>query len=370
MRGKPKSPSEEMPSSSSKRNHNRRRSLLITLLLDHPVIIGLAIRLILTYALPALLDDSLLLQGVRYTDIDYDVFTDAAEHVARGRSPYNRHTYRYTPFLAKLLALPLEYDLSHSDSGRLLGGIFSVRYFGKILFCIADVICGYIIIILRRRRRATLQINNEEKIKSTSITRGWKQYISDIILSPEMKDSLWWLYNPLPINICTRGSAESLVVLLPVLATVAIADMHIRQSMSSSDKAKSLRDNVLARACAAGVIHGIGIHAKLYPVIYTISFMAYFSRQQQQNKVYANKLSSKQKQNVNDVGWRYLLSEQKMQFMDCICCDRSKVEGKMGRTFPWKHPMQILILAVFWVQRLLLTMSSMYVLHVQFVLCL
>lgn len=39
----------------------------------HPVILGLAIRLLLVYSLPALLDDGLLLQGVRYTDIDYDV---------------------------------------------------------------------------------------------------------------------------------------------------------------------------------------------------------------------------------------------------------------------------------------------------------
>ncbi|EJK46734.1 hypothetical protein THAOC_34585 [Thalassiosira oceanica] len=290
----------------------------------HPVILGLAIRLLLVYSLPALLDDGLLLQGVRYTDIDYDVFTDAAVHAASGLSPYERHTYRYTPFLADLLALPIKYS---SGTGPLL----STRYFGKIIFSLADVACGYIIVVLRRNSRSAAEAG-------------------DSLVSQGLVDSLWWLYNPLPINICTRGSAESLVVLLPVLATVFIANTTSRP--------------VWLRACLAGIMHGIGIHAKLYPVIYTVSFMACFSRQQQQKE-----------QTMSNMIWRYCLPQKgndgdeveprcskskptlsKISADSLVTCFESK-EIKL-RTFPWAKPKDLLMLAAYWFQRLFMTTSS------------
>jgi phosphatidylinositol glycan class M len=268
---------------------------------------------------------------VRYTDIDYDVFTDAAEHAAHGRSPYERHTYRYTPFLAGFLALPLRY---HGKSLSIL--LWSRKYFGKLLFSIADAICGYIIVMLRRRKRSI-----HDKQQTLTQAKNKRQ-----TLSPDFVDALWWLYNPLPINICTRGSAESLVVLLPVLATVAVAEMR-----SSKPQESQWNSDIIFRACLAGVLHGIGIHAKLYPLIYTVSFMAYFSHQQQSMS------TTRVNSNCYQTGWTHVLSELMEFFGTCFCCGPSK--STESNTFPWRHPLRIFVLSILWVQRLFLTTSSM-----------
>jgi phosphatidylinositol glycan class M len=205
---------------------------LYIVLKRNPFWIGLCIRLLLAWLLPLLFDNN---SAVAYTDIDYHVFMDAAEYIQKGQSPYDRHTYRYTPFLAELLSL------------------LSSRQAGRYLFCVADAICGSLIIRLRKQSR-------KNKQQETSFV-----------------DCMWWMYNPLAINICTRGSAESLMVLLPVLLTVQLVVM-----MPAGNERMSTR---VWRPLAAGVLHGIAIHSKLYPIIYTLSYMAYFAKTQRRDEI-------------------------------------------------------------------------------------
>lgn len=232
-----------------KRNKTYRGILFDLLFRQHPFLIGLFLRIAVSIVFPALFDRGI---GVQYTDIDYYVFTDAAQLVQIGQSPYERHTYRYTPFLADLLALFGKY----------------MRTCSRLLFCFADSLCGHIIMKLRCRIRSSLT-------KQSGAT-------PDFLPS----DSLWWLYNPLPINICTRGSAESLVVLLPVLSCVAVATWR-EPSMNSTNAIeqiiKSLRIErliLIVQSMICGIVLGIAIHMKIYPIIYTLSFMTYFSRKE------------------------------------------------------------------------------------------
>ncbi|KAJ8928091.1 hypothetical protein NQ314_019371 [Rhamnusium bicolor] len=66
---------------------------------------------------------------VKYTDIDYKVFTDASRHVLNGNSPYDRHTYRYSPLVA--ICLIPNVTLHH--------------VFGKVLFSFIDIIVAILI---------------------------------------------------------------------------------------------------------------------------------------------------------------------------------------------------------------------------------
>ena len=204
------------------------KSPIVIFLGENSVFVGLVLRLFLAWFLPRFLDDGKLIPGVHYTDIDFYVFTDAAHYIQLGQSPYDRHTYRYTPFLAEFLA--------HLPS----------REVGRHVFCIADALCGWIIVQFRRKSRTS---NHQTKEQET-----WSQ----------LQDGIWWCFNPLAINICTRGSSESLMVLLPVLMTIWLVS-------------NSTGRPTMLQAITAGLSHGVAIHSKLYPIIYTGSFMAYLA---------------------------------------------------------------------------------------------
>ena len=71
----------------------------------------------------------------KYTDIDYKVYTDASRYLLKGGSPYDRHTYRYTPLIAYLMIPNL---LVHEG-------------FGKVLFLISDIACGILILLILKK---------------------------------------------------------------------------------------------------------------------------------------------------------------------------------------------------------------------------
>ncbi|KAF2770300.1 GPI mannosyltransferas-like protein 1 [Teratosphaeria nubilosa] len=154
----------------------------------------------------------------KYTDIDYLVFTDAARFVARGRSPYDRATYRYTPLLAWLL-YPTAWG----------GWWFE---FGKALFAVGDVVTGWLIYVILRGRSTGLSVQSSTKFASI------------------------WLLNPMVANISTRGSSEGLIAVIVVALLWAA---------------------LCRRFVLAGVLLGLGVHVKIYPFIHAASIWWYCS---------------------------------------------------------------------------------------------
>ncbi|EEH04683.1 GPI mannosyltransferase [Histoplasma capsulatum G186AR] len=153
---------------------------------------------------------------VKYTDIDYFVFTDAAKFVSQGRSPYERATYRYTPLLAWLL-VPTAWG----------GSLWSA--FGKALFAFADIVAGWLIVRVLRQQRH-LNMDMPRALKYASI----------------------WLLNPMVATISTRGSSEGLLGVMVIALVWAVLEKRI---------------------VLAGALLGLGVHFKIYPFIYAPSII-------------------------------------------------------------------------------------------------
>lgn len=156
---------------------------------------------------------------VKYTDIDYLVFTDASRSLARGKSPYDRATYRYTPLLAWFL-LPTTW-----------GGLWFE--FGKALFAAGDIVAGWLIVHILREQG----MSGDRALKFASI----------------------WMLNPMVANISTRGSSEGLLAVLVVALLWAALSRRI---------------------WLAGVLLGFGVHFKIYPFIYAASIFWWLGRPQ------------------------------------------------------------------------------------------
>ena len=166
--------------------------------------------------------------ALKYTDIDYLVFTDAARFVSHGQSPYARDTYRYTPLLAWLL-VPTTHFFS----------------FGKILFAVADLVAGWIIVNVLRRRGM-----------SAEAAGGFAAI---------------WLWNPMVATISTRGSSEGL---LGVLTMALLWAVETR------------------RVTLAAVVLGLGVHFKIYPFIYAPAIVWWMDEENMTGKAASSKNAS------------------------------------------------------------------------------
>ncbi|KAM3743568.1 hypothetical protein ACB098_07G155400 [Castanea mollissima] len=147
---------------------------------------------------------------VRYTDIDYLVFSDAASLMASGKSPYLRSTYRYSPLLAFLL---------------IPNSIFH-RSWGKFLFSASDLLVGYFI-------RSILKLRGVPE----------KFCVSSVMV---------WLFNPFTFTIGTRGNCEPVVCAMVLWVLLCLMNGRVLQ---------------------AAFWFGLLVHFRIYPIIYVLSIL-------------------------------------------------------------------------------------------------
>ncbi len=107
--------------------------------------------------------------------------------------------------------------------------------FGKVLFAGCDILIGCILYFL-----STDGLPRKEHDASVRKRMWWVTAL--------------WLLNPMPANISTRGSAESVLGLI-VISTLALATS--------------------GRMDATAVFLGLATHFKIYPFIYGASLLAF-----------------------------------------------------------------------------------------------
>lgn len=211
---------------------------------------------------------------LRFTDVDYDVFSDAAQAFVAGKNLYiERPTYRYSPLIAVLLApgywlfsdgkysvtdrkevnISSEFvDVSvepHFRSSKHITVPSLARLWGKLIFITADLICGCIQykIIQNKQFLNSLPnpntVNQNKKIRRGSISLNANQLALYLV-------SFSWLFNPVTSVVSARGNADGLQSCFVLACLWCILNRRI---------------------IPAGFLYGLCIHVRIFPIIYAPS---------------------------------------------------------------------------------------------------
>ena len=165
---------------------------------------------------------------VKYSDVDYQVVTDAARLVVEKKSPYKRTTYRYSPLLAYLLVPNVTVHPS----------------FGKFLFVGFDLIAAFLVF------RLVLASRLSEK--------------------QAMNAAVSWLWNPLSMTISTRGSGDSIICSLVLMTLLGL--VSARNSTLGPFELPALGWVIIG-----AIAYGISVHWRIYPIIFAPSILLHLA---------------------------------------------------------------------------------------------
>lgn len=149
---------------------------------------------------------------VKYTDIDYYVFSDAARFVTEGLSPFLRPTYRYTPLLAWILT----------------PNVWISSIFGKLVFILSDLLVGHLLYQILHKM-------GHSEVKC-------------------LYSALMWLFNPLCVTVSSRGNAESLIACLVLMTFFLLLQEKI---------------------AASALFYALSVHFKIYPLTFAFPLYLY-----------------------------------------------------------------------------------------------
>ncbi|XP_022027734.1 GPI mannosyltransferase 1 isoform X1 [Helianthus annuus] len=168
---------------------------------------------------------------VRYTDVDYLVFSDAAALVVDGKSPYKRSTYRYSPLIAFILT---PNSFIHRSWGKFL--------FSASVNAVKDWISVKDQYLRCRLSRSDIDLLVGYFIRTILKLRGVPENLT-------IYSVLVWLFNPFTFTIGTRGNCEPIICAIILWIIICI-----------------MRGNLFQGA----VWYGLVVHMRIYPIIYAL----------------------------------------------------------------------------------------------------
>lgn len=198
---------------------------------------------------------------VPYTDIDYVVVTDGARQVLKGNSPFNRHTYRYSPILA-FMQIP---------------NVVLYREMGKCIYSCFDILVALLIYAIVRNELKS-QCNKAVQYlltkygKAVKFSSNTNYGDSDSRNSPEkiaMASACFWLYNPLTAVISTRGNGDSFSSFFVIFTLYLLI---------KSDDCRESGKQRNWLIFATGLVHGFSIHLRLYPILFSLAYYLTLSK--------------------------------------------------------------------------------------------
>ncbi|EDV37047.1 uncharacterized protein Dana_GF11630 [Drosophila ananassae] len=187
---------------------------------------------------------------VPYTDIDYKVVTDGARQVLAGGSPFSRHTYRYSPIMAYIQTLNI---LLHPAWGKLVYATFDLL--------IAVLIYRLVHMEIKSQYQKTVQhllskFNRPRESDQSLDALDEKSHPENLARA----SACFWLYNPLTAVISTRGSGDCFSSFFVILTIYLLMRSEHKESKS------------LWLIFCAGLAHGLVIHLRLYPLLFSLGY--------------------------------------------------------------------------------------------------
>ncbi|KAH8291035.1 hypothetical protein KR054_007950 [Drosophila jambulina] len=188
--------------------------------------------------------------AVPYTDIDYKVVTDGARQVLAGETPFARHTYRYSPIMAYLQTLNI---LLHPVWGKLLYATFDLL--------IATLIYRLVHMEIKSQYQKTVQhllskFNRPQESDQSLDALDERSHPENLARA----SACFWLYNPLTAVISTRGSGDCFSSFFVILTIYLLMKAEHKGSHSHW------------LIFGAGLAHGLVIHLRLYPLLFSLAY--------------------------------------------------------------------------------------------------